>query len=323
MENQKFKLSNSRYKFDITIDPTAIEQDSIASEFLNLVVYNQENLANFNVNSNVIGTLKLPNLLETRVLKDASCTNVATDLTLRGLEITTKAVGAYAKMCRFPILESILKDQASRDIMGPITPASFVEESARFITAMFKNDLSEDMWVGDTSIPGGDAVIDGFLTLIATNISDVHTVSDFENITPNNVLRHLVDTIGEGTSATFRPKVKGLRPEDSKIFVSSNVALAFDAAAATVNNNLNSNNGRRMFGKWEITEVAQLPDDTMVFGPKAVFGVAFSIDPMNSVVKYVDMSQWLEDEVRFKINFYFGVNIFDYKRVTYYGPTIS
>ena len=318
----KFQLSNDRYKFDVTIDPTAIEQDTIATEFLNLVVYNEANLANFNVQSNVIGTLKLPNLLETRVLKATSCTNISTDLTLRGLEITTKGVGAYVKMCRFPILESILKDQASRDIMGPITPDSFIQESAKFITTMFKKDLQNDLWIGDTSIVGDDAEFDGFLTLIANNIADVHTVSGYAAITMANVVDKALAVIGEGTSSTYRPKVKGLRPEEAKLFVSSNVGLAFDGAASNINNNINVNQGRRMFGTWEIIEVPELPDNTMIFGPKAVFGLAFSLDPMASVVKYVDMSQWLEDEVRFKIQLYFGVNIFDYKRVTYYGPSL-
>lgn len=318
----KFQLSNDRYKFDVTIDPSAIEQDTIATEFLNLVVYNEANLANFNVHSNVIGTLKLPNILETRVLKAASCTNVSTDLTLRGLEITTKAVGSYVKMCRFPILESILKDQASRDIMGPITPDSFIQESAKFITMLFKKDIQNDMWIGDTSIVGGNAEFDGFLTLIANNIADVHTVSGYAAITMTNVVEKALAVIGEGTSSTYRPKVKGLRPEEAKLFVSSNVGLAFDGAASNINNNISTANGRRMFGTWEIIEVPELPDNTMIFGPKSVFGLAFSLDPMASVVKYVDMSQWLEDEVRFKIQLYFGVNIFDYERVTYYGPSL-
>lgn len=328
MQKEKFNLKNKRYNFDLIIESDATNRDEVRAEFYDTLIYSNPAFERFLITPNVAGKSVSGFFVEpedNQVL-DVTCTNEYGDLTLDAKIIETAPVGNAKKLCRFQIMNSIINNQmANKSITDGITPESFVSAAVDYFVKIYRKSLAKAVWTGDKSL---DATLpfDGILTQLAAPgmISQIHIVSGYAPITTTNIFDKLTQTIKEATSSTYRPKMKGARPEDLVIEVASDVYLSIVAAAGLNDNNIMQFAGDYFVGKYKINEEPELPDNVILVRHKNAIEVAYSDDPNSGgVVRFVDMWQWLENEVRMKIQHYFGIKVQAPETITYYGPSLS
>lgn len=316
-KRQEFTVTADQLNFSITTNSGA-EPCSEVLDFYKKTLITPTDAALFNNVPNNKGVKRIPILTTGRVTKAFGCPFVDQTFTLDAKEIKVDKMNAMIEICNEDIYESFLVDQMASGANNTGSPAAFFSYVWGEIARQTRADLEYLRWYGDKL--SGDAFIkltNGYMTLIKTNIALVNTVSNYAAITATNVIDKLYDSIAD-VNPKFRQEYDKL-----DIFVSSNVALAFAVAASKGNSTayITGDMGDMFLGKYKITEVATLEDNIILIGPKEDFVFTYDLVDENFVT--VDMlTTAAVPSVRYRVNMFYGFDIYNYGNIVYYGPAM-
>lgn len=315
------ELSAKQLTFSMVVNPGAAFVPEVTEFYKTALVDKTDASLFLNVPGNK-ATKRIPIINTGRVIQPFNCTWNGKDIQLDAKEVSVDKVSAMTQICISDIEDSFEvwnMTQGANNAVNPQALLSYIwDEIARAVRA----DFEYLRWYGDKSVVDIDSFTDrtnGYITLINDNIGLVNVVPTATIVTPTNVVAEFYEALS---------LVKPVHRKDAStlsIFVSSNVYLAFAVAAASGNTtatHLVADSGDLFIGKYKITEVPVLTDDTMVMVPKQ--DIIYTYDLENENFMTVDRSTTAaEPTMRFRINLYFGQDFYNYDNVVYYNPAVS
>ena len=264
------------------------------------------------------GSKRIPTISTGRVTKPYLCGWTASDVALNAKEVAIDKMSVMVEICVSDIEDSFLVQSMLPGANNPVNPQAFLNYIWGEIAKQAKADMEYLRWNGDkSSVDPFIKLTNGYLKLLKTNVANINVVSGYAAITSANVIDKLYATIAT-VDSTLRSA-----PETLDIFVSSNVALAFAVAAASGNTGafITGDMGTMFLGKYKLTEFSELPDNVIIAGPIQDF--VFTYDLLDENFTTVDMlANAAIPTVRFRVNMYYGFDVYDYTHVSYYGPAL-
>jgi hypothetical protein len=189
----------------------------------------EENIAdNYRLLPGIKSKTKLATVLFGNILQSSTCPFDAPNDDLSAIEIDVCALSAMAQICQFDLEQSFVALQMTKGSNGDFTVASFMDFYWNTMAKQIGQDIELIRWQGDTESENTTlALCDGYIKglLADATVVDVANVS----ITSSNVLAQLALIFAAAPSAIIR------RKSELRLYVSTNVANAYELAAAEGN----------------------------------------------------------------------------------------
>jgi len=217
-----------KLRFDLDVDASALLAAN-PEAFYSKAYLSEENIAdNYRLLPGVKSKTKLATVLFGQILQTSTCPFTAPSDDLNAIEIEVCALSAMMQICQFDIEQSFLALQMAKGSNGDFTVASFMDFYWNEAAKQIGQDLESIRWQGD--VTGGSAPLnlcDGYIVnlLADGDVIDVNNVS----ITSSNVLAQLALIFAAAPASIIRKKA------DLRLYLSSNVANAYELAAAAGN----------------------------------------------------------------------------------------
>jgi hypothetical protein len=217
-----------KLRFDLDVDSSALLAAN-PEAFYSKAYLAEESIAdNYRLLPGVKDKTKLATVLFSQPLQASNCSFSAPDDDLSAVEIQVCALSSMAQICQFDLEQSFLALQMAKGSNGDFTVASFMDFYWNEMAKAIGNDLELIRWQGDTESANATlALCDGYIkSLLADS-----TVIDVNNatVTASNVLAELAKIFAAAPSDIIRKKA------DLRLYVSTNVANAYELAAASGN----------------------------------------------------------------------------------------
>jgi hypothetical protein len=197
--------------------------------FYSKAYLSEESIAdNYRLLPGVKDKTKLATVLFSQPLQASNCSFSAPDDDLSAVEIQVCALSSLAQICQFDLEQSFLALQMAKGSNGDFTVASFMDFYWNELAKAIGQDIELIRWQGDTTSENSTlALCDGYIKGLLADA----TVVDVNNTTVNagNVLTELAKIFAAAPAAIIRKKT------DLRLYVSTNVANAYELAAATGN----------------------------------------------------------------------------------------
>jgi hypothetical protein len=215
-------------KFDLDVDASALLAAN-PEAFFSKAYLSEENIAdNYRLLPGIKSKTKLATILFGNILQSSSCPFEAPNDDLSAIEIDVCALSAMAQICQFDLEQSFVALQMTKGSNGDFTVASFMDFYWNTMAKQIGQDIELIRWQGDTESENTTlALCDGYIKglLADATVVDVANVS----ITSSNVLAQLALIFAAAPSAIIR------RKSELRLYVSTNVANAYELAAAEGN----------------------------------------------------------------------------------------
>jgi hypothetical protein len=215
-------------KFDLDVDASALLAAN-PEAFFSKAYLSEENIAdNYRLLPGIKSKTKLATVLFGNILQSSTCPFDAPTDDLSAVEIDVCALSAMAQICQFDLEQSFVALQMTKGSNGDFTVASFMDFYWNTMAKQIGQDIELIRWQGDTESENTTlALCDGYIKGLLADA----TVVDVANTTVNsgNVLAQLALIFAAAPSAIIR------RKSDLRLYVSTNVANAYELAAAQGN----------------------------------------------------------------------------------------
>jgi hypothetical protein len=215
-------------KFDLDVDASALLAAN-PEAFFSKAYLSEENIAdNYRLLPGIKSKTKLATVLFGNILQSSTCPFDAPNDDLSAIEIDVCALSAMAQICQFDLEQSFVALQMTKGSNGDFTVASFMDFYWNTMAKQIGQDIELIRWQGDTESENTTlALCDGYIKglLADATVVDVANVS----ITSSNVLAQLALIFAAAPSAIIR------RKSELRLYVSTNVANAYELAAAEGN----------------------------------------------------------------------------------------
>ena len=215
-------------RFDLDVDASALLAAN-PEAFFSKAYLSEENIAdNYRLLPGIKSKTKLATVLFGNILQSSTCPFDAPTDDLSAVEIDVCALSAMAQICQFDLEQSFVALQMTKGSNGDFTVASFMDFYWNTMAKQIGQDIELIRWQGDTESENTTlALCDGYIKglLADATVVDVANVS----ITSSNVLAQLALIFAAAPSAIIR------RKSDLRLYVSTNVANAYELAAAQGN----------------------------------------------------------------------------------------
>ena len=337
IELEKLGFTLDEKQLSMTVVPNKTTGTSAAAcpeviEFYQRALLGQTEADNFkNVPFNK-SKKRIPRITTGNVLKSWNCSfsdGVTANLSTKEVEVSK--VSVMMEICIADLEDSFLIDRMTAGQNNPVNPQDFLNYLWGYIGDQAGEDLETLRWLGDTE-NGADAfhkLTNGYVTQLeldrnedlstegarlATHIVSAGSISD------SNVIGELYKLI-KAVPKRFR---KATGRNELKIFVSSDIALAFQIATSqgTAVGSYVTNTGDMFIGRYKLIEVPTLPEKTIIASPKE--DIIYTYDLLNDKNNFtvVDMLKTAaEPKVRFRVNMAIGFAFDTLQNVVYYSPT--
>lgn len=269
------------------------------------------------------GKKRIPQLATGRILQPWACNWNGKDISLSAKETEVDKVAGGVEICISDIEESFLVDRMVNGANNPVNPADFLAFVWSYIAKKIQEEREYLRWLGNKSVP--DAVdnftdlTDGYLVQLETAPVLASKINAAVTIDETNVIAELLKVISAVPKIHRQPTER----EDLKIFISSDIAIAFQTATATSTamGAFITNTGDMFLGRYKLIEKVYLPDRTIVASPKQDLIYTYDIVDDEKNFTIIDRRYVSADEVvRFRVNLYFGFDIYDATNIVYYRP---
>ena len=215
-------------KFDLDVDASALLAAN-PEAFFSKAYLSEENIAdNYRLLPGIKSKTKLATVLFGNILQSSTCPFDAPTDDLSAVEIDVCALSAMAQICQFDLEQSFVALQMTKGSNGDFTVASFMDFYWNTMAKQIGQDIELIRWQGDTESENTTlALCDGYIKGLLADA----TVVDVANttVTSSNVLAQLALIFAAAPSAIIR------RKSDLRLYVSTNVANAYELAAAQGN----------------------------------------------------------------------------------------
>lgn len=292
---------NRKLKFDLDIETNALLCPN-PNEFYSRAYITEDVVDNYRTLPGIKSATKLANVTFDTLLKASTCNFTAPTDSLDAVDIDVCALSAMAQICQFDIEQSFLSLQMAQGSNGDFTVASFMNYYWNEMSLQIQEEVELIRWQGDTT--SEDAVLslcDGYLKGLLADA----TVVDVANTTVNvsNVLAEMTKVVVALPASVQR------RKSELRFFVSSNVATAYEIAAASGNTQTYVTTPLALtFLGIKLVVAEGLPNDTMVLTRKENLIYAFDAEGDAKALKAVNLSDtvaepYLRTRANLKVGF--------------------
>lgn len=292
---------NRKLKFDLDIETNALLCPN-PNEFYSRAYITEDVVDNYRTLPGIKSATKLANVTFDDLLKASTCNFSAPTDSLDAVDIDVCALSAMAQICQFDIEQSFLSLQMAQGSNGDFTVASFMNYYWNEMSLKIQEEVELIRWQGDTT--SEDAVLalcDGYLKGLLADA----TVVDVANTTVSvsNVLAEMTKVVVALPARVQR------RKSELRFFVSSNVATAYEIAAASGNTQTYVTTPLALtFLGIKLVVAEGLPNDTMVLTRKDNLIYAFDAEGDAKALKAVNLSDsvaepYLRTRANLKVGF--------------------
>lgn len=219
---------SKKLRFDLDVDASALLAAN-PEAFYSKAYLSEENIAeNYRLLPGIKSKTKLATILFGNVLQSSSCPFESPSDDLSAVELDVTALSAMAQICQFDLEQSFVALQMTKGSNGDFTVASFMDFYWNEMAKTIGQDIELIRWQGDTtSVNATLSLADGYIKGLLADA----TVVDVANttVTSSNVLAELAKIFAAAPAAIIRKKA------DLRLYVSTNVANAYELAAAAGN----------------------------------------------------------------------------------------
>ena len=292
---------NRKLKFDLDIETNALFFPN-PNEFYSRAYITEDVVDNYRTLPGIKSATKLANVTFDDLLKASTCNFTAPTDSLDAVDIDVCALSAMAQICQFDIEQSFLSLQMAQGSNGDFTVASFMNYYWNEMSLKIQEEVELIRWQGDTtSVDPVLSLCDGYLKGLLADA----TVVDVANTTVNvsNVLAEMTKVVVALPASVQR------RKSELRFFVSSNVATAYEIAAASGNTQTYVTTPLALtFLGIKLVVAEGLPNDTMVLTRKENLIYAFDAEGDAKALKAVNLSDsvaepYLRTRANLKVGF--------------------
>ena len=306
-----------KYKFDLTVDSTALLQANPVEFYARL--YGMEAAAgNFRVLPGVKNKTKIANVLFDQLIQDADCAFTPTDSTVSAIEIDVCPLSVQTSVCQYQLEQSWLADQMAKGSNSDFTVASFMTYFWEQMSAKAHEELAKIMWQGDTdSLDPILSKCDGWLKRLCGLNGVIRAAGG--TVTASSVVDDLGDVLGLATEEMLSNASR------HKFFVSHNVATAYRIATASANTiNYTTAALNLTYLDIEIVPMYGLPANTIILTDPANFIYALDAEGDVDSLQIVDFSKTtLDRTIGARADFKVGFYITNPTQIVFWGSCVA
>lgn len=292
---------NRKLKFDLDIETNALLCPN-PNEFYSRAYITEDVVDNYRTLPGIKSATKLASVTFDDLLKASTCNFSAPTDSLDAVDIDVCALSAMAQICQFDIEQSFLSLQMAQGSNGDFTVASFMNYYWNEMSLKIQEEVELIRWQGDTASEDDVlALCNGYLKGLLADA----TVIDVNNttVTVTNVLAEMTKV------AVALPARVQRRKSELRFFVSSNVATAYEIAAASGNTQTYITTPLALtFLGIKLVVAEGLPNDHMVLTRKENLIYAFDAEGDAKALKAVNLSDtvaepYLRTRANLKVGF--------------------
>ena len=294
---------NRKLKFDLDIETNALLCAN-PDEFYSRAYLTEDLVDNYRTLPGIKSATKLANVTFGNILAASNCNFTAPNDSLDAIDIDVCALSAMAQICQFDLEQSFVSLQMAQGSNGDFTVASFMNYYWNEMSLKIQEDLELIRWQGDTE--SEDPVLglcDGYLKKLC---GDVDVVGRYNGaITSSNVIDEMAATYNAAPAAVIR------RKSDLRLYVSADVAAAYELAAASGNTQtyVTLPLGLTFLGI-KVVVAEGMPTSTMVLTLKSNLIYAFDGESDSKNLKAVNLTDtvaepYLRTRANLKVGFYY------------------
>lgn len=293
---------NRKLKFDLDIETNALLCAN-PDEFYSRAYLTEDLVDNYRTLPGIKSATKLGNVAFGNILQASNCSFTAPTDLLDAIDIDVCPLSAMAQICQFDLEQSFVSLQMAQGSNGDFTVASFMNYYWNEMSLKIQEDLELIRWQGDTTIVGNPtlALCDGYLKKLCAD-GDVNGLYGGA-IDSTNVITQMTAVLAAAPSAILRKKT------DLRLYVSSNVAQAYELAAASGNTQtyVTLPLGLTFLGI-KIVVCEGMPDNTMLLTLKNNMIYAFDGEGDSKALKAVNLTDtvaepYLRTRANMKVGF--------------------
>lgn len=296
---------NRKLKFDLDIETNALLCAN-PDEFYSRAYLTEDLVDNYRTLPSIKSATKLANVAFGNILKASNCNFTAPTDALDAIDIDVCPLSAMAQICQFDLEQSFVSLQMAQGSNGDFTVASFMNYYWNEMSLKIQEDLELIRWQGDTT--SEDDVLslcDGYLVKLCADAANLAYTAYSGAVDSGNVIAKMADLYNNAPAAVVRKKA------DLRFYVSSNVATAYELAAATGNTQtyVTLPLGLTFLGV-KIVVAEGMPNDTMVLALKTSLIYAFDGEGDSKALKAVNLTDtvaepYLRTRANMKVGFYY------------------
>ena len=292
-----------KLKFDLDIETNALLCAN-PNEFYSRAYITEDIVDNYRTLPGIKSATKLANVTFGSILQSSTCAFSAPTDSLNAIDIDVCALSAMAQICQFDLEQSFLSLQMAAGSNGSFEVASFMSYYWETMSMQIGEDVELLRWQGDTDSEDTLlALCDGYLKrlLADAEVVDVANVS----IDATNVIAQLTDILNAAPATIKRKKA------DLRFYVSSNIATAYELAAAQGNTQTYVTIPLALtFLGIKMVVAEGLPNDTAVLTLKNNLIYAFDSEADAKALKAVNLSDsvaepYLRTRANLKVGFWY------------------
>jgi hypothetical protein len=298
---------NRKLKFDLDIETNALLCAN-PDEFYSRAYLTEDLVDNYRTLPGIKSATKLANVAFGKILAASNCNFTAPTDALDAIDIDVCPLSAMAQICQFDLEQSFVSLQMAQGSNGDFTVASFMNYYWNEMSLKIQEDLELIRWRGDTSLnPANypvESLCDGYLKKLC---ADVNIAAGLYAgaIDSTNVIAQMTAVY------TALPPAVRRRKSELRFYVSSNVAAAYELAAATGNTQtyVTLPLGLTFLGV-KVVVADGMFDDTMVLTLKSNLIYAFDGEGDSKALKAVNLTDtvaepYLRTRANMKVGFYY------------------
>jgi hypothetical protein len=215
-------------KFDLNVTANALLCPN-PQEFYSKAYVTEDTVNNFRTLPGIKSATKIANVLFGDVLKASSCNFTADTQNLNAIDIDVCAISAMAELCRFDLEQSFISEQMVKGSNSSFEVPAFMSYYFDEMSKEIQSEIATLRWKGDTLGATGSFLdlCDGYEKKMAADVTIVTIPAAV--ITSVNVIAEMIALLS-ALPAELQNK-KG----DLRFYVASNVATAYELAAAQGN----------------------------------------------------------------------------------------
>lgn len=295
---------NRKLKFDLDIETNALLCAN-PDEFYSRAYLTEDLVDNYRTLPGIKSATKLANVTFGNILRASTCNFTAPTDNLDAIDIDVCPLSAMAEICQFQLEQSFVSLQMAQGSNGDFTVASFMNYYWNEMSLKIQEDLELIRWQGDTTLVADPilGLCDGYLKKLCAD-GDVIGIASTA-IDSTNVIAQMTLVYQSLPAAVIRKKA------DLRFYVSSNVAAAYELAAATGNTQtyVTLPLGLTFLGV-KVVVADGMPNDTMVLTLKSNLIYAFDGEGDSKALKAVNLTDtvaepYLRTRANMKVGFYY------------------
>ena len=305
---------SKKLMFDLTVETNALLCPNPQEWFVKATLSNDD-LAEFRQVPNAKEKTKLGVLTFTSPIQEYGCDFTATASDLDAITIEPCKLAVMTQVCQDDLESSFVADwMRAGSNMADFAPANFMAHYYDTLAQYTANDLALIAWQGDTT--GSVAPYDKCDGLEKKLLADAAVIDvAATTVTASNVLAEIAKVINA------LPNTISYKKSELRIFVSSNVALAYQIAASTLNvNQYISEAAPLQYQGIKIVVAPGMSNNKMVgtLGMNLVY--AYDLLGDLSEINTINMKNTTGDaKIRTRTDFKFFVGITNGEEIVYYS----